>query len=228
MSLGFGGATLLYQRLAGGYSDQLEKDYRSLVARADSLLKSSLQSESAPRASRYPTAAPIGVPIADSVDLDEQDVRTARSARAAVHDAALGAASAALQSIGTAPDAERDLSLTPREKRSYLTERTGRILFEAIEQNPLLLAGVGLVVGGLIASALPESDVKDELVRRRARAAASPKTSRAAAVSATADDMSKAAYDIGQRVRRVAETVATSAFDPARNDQQTAAKTRDQ
>lgn len=41
MSIGFGGAALLYQRLGHRQSDQLEEDYRALVARADSLLKSS-------------------------------------------------------------------------------------------------------------------------------------------------------------------------------------------
>jgi hypothetical protein len=41
MSVGFGGAALLYQRLGHRQSEQLEEDYRALVARADFLLKSS-------------------------------------------------------------------------------------------------------------------------------------------------------------------------------------------
>jgi hypothetical protein len=221
MSVGFGGATLLYQRLADGQSDQLEEDYRSLTARANSLLKSSLQSESGPRASRSDTAAPTAARGADPADLDHQGVPTPRSTRDAVYDAALDAASLALKSVKATPDAELDVSRTHHENGSHLAERAGRILFEAIEQNPWLLAGVGLVIGGLIASALPDSDFEDEPVKRRGRATASPQAN--AAAGATADDLSKAAHDIGQRVRRVAEAAVTSAFDPARSDQQTSA-----
>jgi hypothetical protein len=139
MSVGFGGATLLYHRLASGQSDQLEEDYRSLVARADSLLKSSLQSEGAPRASRSYTAAPTGAETAAS--------------QAASHAALEAARAAALEA------------------------------------------------------------------RRLAEAAAA---------DLTADNLSRTASDIGQRARRVAEATVTSAFDPARNDEQTTpAKTRD-
>ena len=63
---------------------------------------------------------------------------------------------------------------------SDLTDRAGKTIFQTIEKNPLLVAGIGLLIGGLIASALPRSDIEDGLVgdastavKRRAQAAAS-------------------------------------------------------
>jgi hypothetical protein len=120
---------------------------------------------------------------------------------------------------------------------------------ETIEQNPLLVAGVGLLVGGLIASALPRSDIEDGLigdasdsVKRRAQAASSQgfdaakdavgdvydkATRQAAAEGLTPDELGKAAQDIGQRVRRVAESAVTTAFEPQDQPQQKANGARD-
>jgi gamma-glutamylcysteine synthetase len=106
----------------------------------------------------------------------------------------------------------------------------------------LLVAGIGLLVGGLIASALPRSDVEDDLIgdastaaRRRAQAAASQgfdaakaavgevyeeTTRQAEAEGLTTDGIGKAAQDITQRVRRVAEAAVTTAFEPSEEDHQ--------
>jgi hypothetical protein len=102
--------------------------------------------------------------------------------------------------------------------------------------------GVGLLLGGLIASALPRSDIEDDLVgdastsvKRRAQTAASQgfdatrdavgevydeTTRQSEAEGLTPDGIGKAAKDIGQRVRRVAETAVTTAFEPAQDDHQ--------
>ena len=63
---------------------------------------------------------------------------------------------------------------------SDLADRAGKTIFQTIEQNPLVVAGVGLLIGGLIASALPRSEIEDDLVggasdavKRRAQDAAS-------------------------------------------------------
>jgi hypothetical protein len=109
-------------------------------------------------------------------------------------------------------------------------------VFETIEQNPLLVAGVGLLIGGLIASALPRTEIEESLVgdasasaKRRAQEAASQGfdaakgaageilenvARQAGAEGLTPDGLETAARDIGQRVRRVAETAVTTAFDP--------------
>ena len=138
---------------------------------------------------------------------------------------------------GSAADAGLNAAKSARDTASDLTDRAGKTIFETIEQNPLLVAGVGLLVGGLIASALPRSDIEDGLigdastaVKQRAQAAASQgidaakdavgevydKAARQAeAEGLTPDALGKAAQDIGQRVRRVAETAVTTAFEPA-------------
>jgi len=106
----------------------------------------------------------------------------------------------------------------------------------------LLVAGVGLLVGGLIASALPRSEIEDDLVgdastavKRRVQTAASQgfdtaknavgevvdeATRRAQEEGLTPDGIGKAAQDVGQRVRRVAETAVTTAFEPTQDDHQ--------
>ena len=81
--------------------------------------------------------------------------------------------------IGNVRDAGLETARAVRDKAADLTDRSGRTLFETIEKNPLLVAGVGLLVGGLIAGALPRSEIEDETIgdtsaaiERRAQAAA--------------------------------------------------------
>jgi hypothetical protein len=107
---------------------------------------------------------------------------------------------------------------------------------DTIQENPFLVAGVGLLIGGLIASALPKSDLEDGLVgdtaaaaKRRASEAASKGFDAAKGVAGeifenvarqagaeglTPDKLDETARSIGQRVKRVAETAVTTAFDP--------------
>jgi hypothetical protein len=105
-----------------------------------------------------------------------------------------------------------------------------------------------LLVGGLIVSALPPSDFEDEPVgdtslaaKRQVQAAASKGFDTAksaiggiydetsgqaeAAEGLTTEGIGKAAQDISQRVRRVAEAAVTTAFEPLDENHQP--KTRD-
>jgi hypothetical protein len=122
-----------------------------------------------------------------------------------------------------------------RNRASAASDRAGKTVFQAIEQNPLLVAGVGLLLGGLIASALPRSDLEDNLVgeasetaKNRARDAASRGfdaakgaageilenvARQAGSEGLTSDGLGSAAKDIGQRVRRVAEAAVTTGFE---------------
>jgi hypothetical protein len=188
-------------------------------------------------------AASFGDAVSDrAADLKDEGIRMARSAATTTQELASGTLSAARNAIGTTTDAGRDAARAVRDKASDLTERTGNTIFETIEQNPLLVAGLGLLVGGLIASALPRSEIEDELVgdastsvKRRAQSATSQgfdaaknavgevydeTTRQAEAEGLTPDGIGKAAKDIGQRVRRVAETAVTTAFEPAQDDHQ--------
>jgi hypothetical protein len=187
-------------------------------------------------------ATSFGASVSDrATDLRDEGLRRANSAAATVQDIASGASSVARNAAGTAADAGLDAAKAVRDKASDLTERAGKTFLETIEQNPLLVAGVGLLVGGLIASALPRSDIEDELigdastaVKRRAEAAASQgldtaknavgevydeTTRQAEAEGLTPDGMAKAAQDIGQRVRRVTERAVTTAFEPTQENQ---------
>jgi hypothetical protein len=188
-------------------------------------------------------AASFGTAVSDrGADLRDEGIRMASSAATTAQNIALGTSSVARNAIGTTTDAGLDAAKAVRDKASDLTERAGKTFFETIEQNPLLVAGVGLLVGGLIASALPRSDIEDDLigdastaVKRRAQTAASQgfeaarhaagevydeTTQQAEAEGLTPEGIGKAAHDIGQRVRRVAESAVTTAFEPGQDDHQ--------
>jgi hypothetical protein len=188
-------------------------------------------------------ATSFGASVSDcATALRDEGLRRASLAATTAKDIASGTSSVARNAVGTAADAGLDAAKAARDKASDLTERAGKTFFETMEQNPLLVAGVGLLVGGLIASALPRSDIEDGLVgdastavKRRAQTAASQgldtaknavgevygETTRQAEVeSLTPDGMAKAAQDIGQRVRRVAESAVTTAFEPIQKNHQ--------
>jgi hypothetical protein len=195
-----------------------------------------------------------------AADLKDDGVRAAGSTVDTVQDFASGAAAVARRAANTTADAGIDAARATRDKASDLTDsgidavrtagkrasdladQAGKTIFQTIEQNPLLVAGVGLLVGGLIASAFPRSQIEDDLVgdtstavKRRAQAAASQgletarnaageiydETSRRAeAEGLTTDGLGKAAQDLRQRVRRVAEAAVTTAFDPEQQHHQ--------
>jgi hypothetical protein len=141
----------------------------------------------------------------------------------------------------SATDAGLEMAKSVRDKTSDLSNRAGRTVLDTIQENPLLVAGVGLLIGGLIASALPKSDLEDDLVgdaaaaaKRRASEAASKGfdaakgaageilenvARQAGAEGLTPDKLDETARDLGQRVRRVAESAVTTAFDPEKAPQ---------
>jgi hypothetical protein len=182
-------------------------------------------------------AASLGASAADQAsDLKDRTIQAAGSAASSLQDIASDATSSARRAAGTAADAGLNAVKTARDTASDLTGRAGKTFLETIEQNPLLVAGVGLLVGGLIASALPRSDIEDGLigetsnsVKKRAQAAASQgidaakdavgdvydkAVRQAEAEGLSPDALGNAAQDIGQRVRRVAESAVTAAFEP--------------
>jgi hypothetical protein len=192
-------------------------------------------------------ASSFGASVSDrATDLGDGSMRMASSAAESLQDIASGAVAAGRKTIGNVTDAGLDAAKAAGKKASDLTDRAGKTILETIEQNPLLVAGVGLVVGGLIASALPRSDIEDDLigdassaVKRRAQTAASQgfDAARTAAGEVyneaarqaeteglTPDGIRKAAQDMSQRVRRVAESAVTTAFEPGQDNQQSRAQ----
>jgi hypothetical protein len=174
--------------------------------------------------------------------LKNDGLRMAGSAAATVQDLAAGATAAGRSAISNLADSGLDAARAVRHKASDASDRAGQTVLQTIERNSLLVAGFGLLVGGLIASALPRSDFEDDLVgdtssaaKRRAQATAAKgfETAKAAAgdiydeaarqaeaEGLTADGLGKAAQDITQRVRRVAEAAVTTAFEPSEQDHQ--------
>ncbi len=175
-------------------------------------------------------------------ELRQQAARVAEATAGSAKDFVTNAASAVQQAADTAKDSAFDAARSVRDTASDLRDRAGKTLSETLEQNPLLVAGVGLLIGGVIASALPRTKLEDELVggtsrsvKRRAQAAASEGfdaakdaaaeiSERAARQAETEgldpDGLSRKARDLGQRVRRVAETAVTTAFEPPDDDSQ--------
>jgi hypothetical protein len=164
----------------------------------------------------------------------------ATSAAAAVTDKlktqASQAAGLVRDTVASAVQAGQDYSTATRERLVEAGSRAGRTMQETVEQNPLLVAGVGLLIGGLIASALPKFDLEDDLlgeagdtVRRRAHEAATETIGSAKKAAdeivtnvahkadeegLTADGLAKGMQDVGQRLQRVAERGITTAFEP--------------
>jgi hypothetical protein len=188
-------------------------------------------------ASAADKAASFGASAADQAsDLKDRTVRAAGSVASSLQDIASDATSSVRRAAGNAADAGLNAAKTARDTASDLSGRAGKTLLETIEQNPLVVAGVGLLVGGLIASALPRSSMEDGLiggasssVKKRAQAAASQgidaakdvagdvydrAARQAEAEGLTPDALGDAAQDLGQRVRRVAESAVTTAFEP--------------
>jgi hypothetical protein len=189
------------------------------------------------------SAAAAGASLSERANsLKDEGLRFAGSAAAAVQDIASDATAAARSTAGTVADTGMNAARTLGNKASDAADQARKTIFQTIEQNPLLVAGVGLLLGGLIASALPRSEFEDDLVgdtsdmaKRRAQTVASQgfdaakgavgeiynETARQAeAEGITTDGIGEAAQDIGQRVRRVAEAAVTTAFEPSEQDHQ--------
>jgi hypothetical protein len=156
-------------------------------------------------------------------------------------DAVAGASAATTSAASSATDAGLEAARDVRDKAADYSNRAGKTLLDTIQENPLLVAGVGLLVGGLIASALPKSELEENLAgdvaaaaKRRASEAASKGfdaakgaageilenvARQAGAEGLTPDKLDESAREIGQRVRRVAESAVTTAFDPDKSPQ---------
>jgi hypothetical protein len=197
-----------------------------------------------------------------AADLKEHGASIASAAAGAVQDMASGATVAAANFVDTAAEAARNAvgasveatrhaadataeagmatARAVRDKAADLSGRAEKSFFRTIEQNPLLVVGAGLVIGGLIASVLPRSEIEDEIVgdtssavKRRAQTMAAEgldsvgnavgeiyddAARQAEAEGLTPDGVAKAAQDVGQRARRVAESAINRAFEPSDDD----------
>jgi hypothetical protein len=150
-------------------------------------------------------------------------------------DIVKNSASEATQTAQHAAQTAQQAALSAKQAASDLSERASRTFVETVEQNALLVAGLGLVIGGVIAGALPRTDLEDEVMgktsrstRRRARATASRAVReggrRAARQAETEgldpEGLGETVRDVGERVRHVAEAAVTTAFEPPEQNEQ--------
>jgi ElaB/YqjD/DUF883 family membrane-anchored ribosome-binding protein len=224
-------------------SDQLDRANAAVSGGTDQVIRAADAAGATLAFNSQKLQENFGASVSDSATpLRDEGLRRASLAATTAKDIASGTSSVARNAVGTAADAGLDAAKAARDKASDSTERAGKAFFETMEQNPLLVAGVGLLVGGLIAGALPRSDIEDGLVgdastavKRSTQTAASRgldtaknavgevygETTRQAEVEGlTPGGLAKAAQDIGQRARRVAESAVTTAFEPLKKNHQ--------
>jgi ElaB/YqjD/DUF883 family membrane-anchored ribosome-binding protein len=139
------------------------------------------------------------------------------------------------QSVTDGKQAGQEFLTNTRDRVSDVSQRASQAMSDTIAQNPLLVVGVGLLLGGLIASALPKFQVEDSVmggastaVRKRAQEAAAhgveaakgaadeiidKVAQQARAEGLTPDGLASGAQEVSQRVQRVAERAVTTAFE---------------
>jgi hypothetical protein len=177
-------------------------------------------------------AAAVGASMSDNMaDLKSRAGVAADVASSMAGDASFNAAIGAQQAFAAGADALG----AARERASDTMARASRSLGEMVQQNPLVVAGIGLAIGALIGASLPTSEVEKSLVggangqilKRAKQAAAQGLATVATAAAGVRDDVAKAAEEqgldseglkatadeIGHRVRKVAENATTAAFD---------------
>jgi len=162
----------------------------------------------------------------------------AGTATSTVQELAGNVTSTAQRALAATTDTSLETVRSLKEKASDLAQTTSKTARETIEHNPLAVAGVGLLLGALLASLLPRSRVEDQLVgetsaamKKRAQAAASEGFEAAKGAvresydestreAGTTDQVRKAAQEAGERVRHVAESAVTTAFEPGQDQDQ--------
>ena len=169
-------------------------------------------------------------------DLGERAYDIGRSATGTIQGIASDATEAVRGAAVNTARAGQDFLDTTRRQVTDAGQRASRTMRETIEQNPLLVAGAGLLLGGLIASALPKLEMEENLMgdaskeaRKRAQEAAArgfeaakgaadeivTNVARKAEVEGlTPEGLAQGVQDVGQRLRRVAERGITTAFEP--------------
>lgn len=173
--------------------------------------------------------------------LRDQTASAAEAAMDSMRDIGQSASAAGRRFTHMASKSAAGAVQSARETASDFGDRASRSFRDTVERNPLLVAGVGLLIGGLIASALPRTDFEDDMigdtsnsVKRRARNAASDgfeaakdaaseatrrATDRAEEEGLNPEDLREGVNEMGERVRRVAEAAVTTAFEPPEDNQ---------
>jgi hypothetical protein len=174
--------------------------------------------------------------VAGVSDLKDRAAGLAGDASSSIQQKLSEATSSVRQTAADTKHAGQEFMNNARDRVSDVGQQTTQTVRDVIEQNPLLVAGAGLLLGGLIASALPKLQAEDTLlgdastaVKKRAQEAAargfesargaageiiSTASQQAQVEGLTSDALACGAQDVRQRLQRVAERAVTTAFDP--------------
>lgn len=191
-------------------------------------------------ATRTDELADRGAGLADSVS--EAIRGTAASvvdAAASMRDGAADAAGRLRERVSDTADASLEAAARMRDRAMEASARAQKNFTDTVSAHPLLVAGAGLVIGGLIASAIPrlrlEKDtmgqaarkVRDtvggavaqgvDVARDRAKSVYEGATRAAEDEGLTPDGLADGVRDLGERARKVAEAAASSFDAPSQN-----------
>lgn len=212
---------------------------RTLSAESDHLGRSAAAAGHA-FAGEVDDAAHRGAGLADAVSGTLRDTAASvRDTAASVRDSATEAAARLRHKMGETADAGLDAAVRMRDRAGDLGQRASRNVTETVSAHPLLVAGVVLLVGGLIASAIPRMRAEKQIfggASRRLREQAEDTVNRGvdavkqkgrevyqSAMNAAEDeglspeDVSGQVRDLGERARKVAEAAASTFESPSQN-----------
>jgi ElaB/YqjD/DUF883 family membrane-anchored ribosome-binding protein len=179
-------------------------------------------------------------------DLKQKIDAAAGNAPGAIRDRVSAATTYVQDTVGSAAVFSASATRQVHDGAIKTSQNANDFIDDIIQQNPLIVGGIGLAMGALIASALPRTDAEATImgvasagVQKRANDMASRGFDAAKGVAAnvisdvaqradeqglTPDGLSDAARDLGRRARQVVENATTTAFELA-NDKTTTSST---
>lgn len=181
-----------------------------------------------------------GAGLADAVAGTIRDTAASvRDTAASVRDNAADAAARLREKAGETADAGFEAAARMRDRAAEMGHRANKSFTETVSAHPLLVAGAGLLIGGLIASAIPRLRVEKQAfggASRRMREQAEDTVARGvdavkqkgrdvydSAVQAaddeglTSDKIGGQVRDFGDRARKVAEAAVSTFESPSQN-----------
>jgi hypothetical protein len=186
------------------------------------------------------TGAAVARSASDAVGgLKQKLGEVSESASGAISDGVSAATTYVHDTAASASDFSARAARQLRDGAFKNSQDVSVFVSDAIRQNPLLVGGIGLAIGAIIASVLPRTDAEsgvmggasasvqkraNELASRGFDAAKDLTSNVVGDVAQKAADqgldsaaLSDAAHDLGRRVRQVAENATTTAFELATN-----------
>jgi hypothetical protein len=212
---------------------------RTVSGQADELNRSAMAAGQA-FAGEVDDVAHRGAGLADAVaGTIREAAASVRDTANSVRDSTSDAAGRLRDRVSETADASLDAAARVRDRASDLGQRAGKTFTETVSNNPLLVAGIGLVVGGLIASAIPRLRVEKqafgdtsrrvreqaedtvargvEMVKQKGRDVYDSALGAAEDEGLTAEKVGDQVRDLGDRARKVAEAGVSTFESPSQN-----------